>query len=125
MAVGVVDALEPVEIDQCGRAGRRAAMGTGNLVIQHPHDVAAVERAGQLVEFGELFDALVGFLELEAALVQRLTHRTAVESHERTLSDRKHEAKHCGKTFDMRRDGQRSEERRVGKECRSRWSPYH
>src|SRR3712207_9435950 len=22
-------------------------------------------------------------------------------------------------------DGQRSEERRVGKECRSRWSPYH
>ena len=23
------------------------------------------------------------------------------------------------------RDGLRSEERRVGKECRSRWSPYH
>jgi len=23
------------------------------------------------------------------------------------------------------RDIQRSEERRVGKECRSRWSPYH
>ena len=23
------------------------------------------------------------------------------------------------------RDFQRSEERRVGKECRSRWSPYH
>src|SRR2546425_7836380 len=23
------------------------------------------------------------------------------------------------------REGQRSEERRVGKECRSRWSPYH
>ena len=23
------------------------------------------------------------------------------------------------------RNGQRSEERRVGKECRSRWSPYH
>ena len=22
-------------------------------------------------------------------------------------------------------DNQRSEERRVGKECRSRWSPYH
>src|SRR6266480_5011303 len=25
----------------------------------------------------------------------------------------------------MVRDAQRSEERRVGKECRSRWSPYH
>lgn len=24
-----------------------------------------------------------------------------------------------------RADGHRSEERRVGKECRSRWSPYH
>src|SRR3712207_8495037 len=24
-----------------------------------------------------------------------------------------------------RRPGRRSEERRVGKECRSRWSPYH
>ena len=23
------------------------------------------------------------------------------------------------------RNGKRSEERRVGKECRSRWSPYH
>src|SRR3712207_9510731 len=26
-------------------------------------------------------------------------------------------------TFDLQ--GERSEERRVGKECRSRWSPYH
>ena len=25
----------------------------------------------------------------------------------------------------MHADGARSEERRVGKECRSRWSPYH
>ena len=25
----------------------------------------------------------------------------------------------------FRRMGERSEERRVGKECRSRWSPYH
>src|SRR5260370_27482908 len=29
---------------------------------------------------------------------------------------------HC---FAGGRDGGRSEERRVGKECRSRWSPYH
>ena len=26
---------------------------------------------------------------------------------------------------DLEREGYRSEERRVGKECRSRWSPYH
>ena len=28
-------------------------------------------------------------------------------------------------TFLMQSDAERSEERRVGKECRSRWSPYH
>ena len=27
--------------------------------------------------------------------------------------------------FDPGEDDERSEERRVGKECRSRWSPYH
>ena len=27
--------------------------------------------------------------------------------------------------FDVEEDKVRSEERRVGKECRSRWSPYH
>src|SRR5260370_22133913 len=30
-----------------------------------------------------------------------------------------------GKTEIARRLAKRSEERRVGKECRSRWSPYH
>ena len=27
--------------------------------------------------------------------------------------------------FKPQKGGERSEERRVGKECRSRWSPYH
>src|SRR2546427_9053852 len=30
-----------------------------------------------------------------------------------------------GRSRNVRRCAQRSEERRVGKECRSRWSPYH
>ena len=30
-----------------------------------------------------------------------------------------------GKNIIFMGDGDRSEERRVGKECRSRWSPYH
>src|SRR5260370_1521134 len=30
-----------------------------------------------------------------------------------------------GASFDDEEPRQRSEERRVGKECRSRWSPYH
>ena len=32
---------------------------------------------------------------------------------------------HIGQLFDLSADGHRSEERRVGKECRSRWSLYH
>ena len=31
----------------------------------------------------------------------------------------------CQRGFGLGADGVRSEERRVGKECRSRWSPYH
>ena len=36
------------------------------------------------------------------------------------------ENKICGMTdIELTELGHRSEERRVGKECRSRWSPYH
>ncbi len=31
----------------------------------------------------------------------------------------------AGETDDIQKKSGRSEERRVGKECRSRWSPYH
>jgi len=31
----------------------------------------------------------------------------------------------CGDSKKDQRKARRSEERRVGKECRSRWSPYH
>src|SRR3712207_6923791 len=42
--------------------------------------------------------------------------RTLLESGRHVVAEREY----------LRRDGSpRSEERRVGKECRSRWSPYH
>ena len=43
------------------------------------------------------------------------------------LSGDEYAAIACEKFIDVRSFGQaeRSEERRVGKECRSRWSPYH
>src|SRR5256884_5023943 len=44
-------------------------------------------------------------VHLDAGAVQRAQIRLAI-----------HDANHCPR---------RSEERRVGKECRSRWSPYH
>src|SRR2546425_6783540 len=47
-----------------------------------------------------------------------------------TLAANYHLCPHCGerRTYakaDYRTKEARSEERRVGKECRSRWSPYH
>src|SRR3712207_9033733 len=36
-----------------------------------------------------------------------------------------HVVKHLGARYLNNMPGKRSEERRVGKECRSRWSPYH
>ena len=39
--------------------------------------------------------------------------------------ERKREADTIGNQIQLLRDFARSEERRVGKECRSRWSPYH
>src|SRR5256885_13089497 len=46
----------------------------------------------------------------------------------RRTSSRPTRASKCRRRGDSRRgaiQGNRSEERRVGKECRSRWSPYH
>ena len=43
---------------------------------------------------------------------------------QKELSDFLKTAYEYGKVKDLK-DAFRSEERRVGKECRSRWSPYH
>src|SRR5712691_9354675 len=99
VAVAIIDALEPVEIDQRDRAGRLAAKGAGDFVIQHSHDAAAVERAGELVEFGELFDSLVGLAEFDTALVKPLAHRVAVKPDEGALSDRENEAQYRGEAL--------------------------
>src|SRR5258707_10712798 len=42
-----------------------------------------------------------------------------------TPEARRHRLDHHAPTFGRRESRERSEERRVGKECRSRWSPYH
>src|ERR1035437_10856938 len=47
--------------------------------------------------------------------------RDAVDERERLRVFREHGGKHTRDSQDCNR----SEERRVGKECRSRWSPYH
>ena len=53
-----------------------------------------------------------------------ITLETRQLSFEDIVSNKKH-AKRYKQILDRLCTGNRSEERRVGKECRSRWSPYH
>ena len=57
----------------------------------------------------------MGYLELS---------KQELEKEYGNLVKRFEEIKGMGLNLNMAR-GKRSEERRVGKECRSRWSPYH
>ena len=75
--------------------------GAGDLLVQHPHDAAAVERAGQFVEFGELLDPLVGFLELQPALVERLLHRAGEDAEEHAAPDGQDEHQHGGEALEV------------------------
>ena len=49
----------------------------------------------------------------------------AIESYEILLAVCRAEDAYLAVGYKQMRDLLRSEERRVGKECRSRWSPYH
>src|SRR5260370_1851484 len=84
---------------------------------------SAAERAGDVK-----FDARLG--EREIAGPQACLHAGAKKVYFRNL-DEAGEIAEGNVRVDrqaldlVKREGMRSEERRVGKECRSRWSPYH
>src|SRR5208283_5686330 len=91
------------------RRGRRIAVGGG-----WPFASYAGAEVGEMVEgqdmgrlqkgLGRVVPAAVLTAEAEAAQIRARAEEEAVA---------------------LRSEAQRSEERRVGKECRSRWSPYH
>src|SRR2546426_12036732 len=55
---------------------------------------------------------------------RNVQHDRECEMERQRRDDRGHPGRQKGTAEDERHDD-RSEERRVGKECRSRWSPYH
>src|SRR5260221_6377369 len=64
-------------------------------------------------------------IELQRKLLTTPANKSARDrrnAHRRQLREAKSIAK---KSAQLARQDARSEERRVGKECRSRWSPYH
>src|SRR5260370_29942380 len=70
----------------------------------------------------------VGFLFQQAALYDSLTVQDNVAfplSRHMTMSDEERRQRARELLANVGMDQDRSEERRVGKECRSRWSPYH
>src|SRR2546426_5712782 len=106
-----VHALVPERLHPFG--ARLERQERGEMLRRAPADGDGVlEVSLDLLPLGDLDRGDVGGVELLGELrvgdLDRLLAATRSELHQR---DRAHD--------------QRSEERRVGKECRSRWSPYH
>ena len=60
------------------------------------------------------------------AVMAESRFRAQVETLERRLRERDEQRRAMLHIMgDLNESNKRSEERRVGKECRSRWSPYH
>src|SRR2546426_10553118 len=108
---GVTFRCQPGQI--YGLLGANGAGKTTTLrmlaTILEPTDGTARVAGYDVVEESQKVRANVGFLSTATALYGRLTAQEMVE--------------YFGRLHGL--DEVRSEERRVGKECRSRWSPYH
>src|SRR5688572_33395087 len=75
--------------------------------------VTGVQTCALPICLGEAVDE--GVVGLRVGAQQELSLRAAASDHVEPARD----------DLAWQRHGSRSEERRVGKECRSRWSPYH
>ena len=73
----------------------------------------------QLVEYHAGLEQLPGLRE------QLDAHTAAAQANAEALAASDKPSDKATKKARRRLDDKRSEERRVGKECRSRWSPYH
>ena len=101
-------------------------------------NVPAYERANeQLNQVSKKWQAEVEAINAEASTMyknyqnevvflsqeQKKAKQEAIMNKEKEASDLK--KKYFGPEGELFKKRERSEERRVGKECRSRWSPYH
>src|SRR5256885_9644048 len=77
-------------------------------------DVCSSDLTDILLPFPTLFEAPVRLLRRKGTVVERSEDWYLAS----TIGD-------CIRPSKAAIDSMRSEERRVGKECRSRWSPYH
>src|SRR3989442_7794830 len=89
------------------------------LVVIKNDDAPATHETPEVDEVEE--NAVEAVIPVDERKIERSARRQ--ESRQRDLRSLRVELQHPGGTCLI--DDLRSEERRVGKECRSRWSPYH
>ena len=85
-----------------------------------------VEKKPELAkEASDLLHEARELLQIENLTGVRVINRYDVENMDRALFDYAVQTVFSEPQLDIVSETIRSEERRVGKECRSRWSPYH
>src|SRR3989440_10559552 len=101
-----------------------ASQGTLRTIYEYQTMIA--ELTGMDVANASIYDGASSVAEA-VLMAHAATERTeVVVSHGVNPLYRRVTATYCeGPRMRLRDAGARSEERRVGKECRSRWSPYH
>ena len=119
------------------RAGysERTAYAQGQRLLKHVEIAAAIQKAQEArsertkIDQDWVIERLVGVYEASMG-ARPVCDKNGEEkgfTFNPTAANRALEliGKHKGMFIDRKLIGLRSEERRVGKECRSRWSPYH
>src|SRR5260370_16700678 len=93
-------------------------------IVTRPHHRFATMQNGRVHRMTEVFGRLAPGMDLEQARAElRAVHGAMVKAHP---AEYPAQAKFRIDSKLLRDQiTSRSEERRVGKECRSRWSPYH
>ena len=136
--VGLADRADHLPSQLSGGEQQRVCIA--RALINHPEIVLADEPTGNLDETNEqlVLDIFSRLHEQGTTLIV-VTHDSHVAScgqrqillnHGRLVGEKLSESDERRRTstmldFDDKPPTTRSEERRVGKECRSRWSPYH
>src|SRR2546421_11421312 len=125
MRLGSKDVLVPVNVIPTGCLSTDAALGVGGFPRGRVIEIYGPESGGkttltlQIIAEAQKLGGQAAFIDAEHALDPSYARKLGVDVDNLLVSQPDHGEQALEIT------GARSEERRVGKECRSRWSPYH
>ena len=103
--------------------------GVAQKIVYDAFDIVAAKTGNEPLEvFEKAMENIMPLLEVKARRVGGATYQVPMEvraERRQTLGLRWLTTYSRNRNEKTMRERLRSEERRVGKECRSRWSPYH